>query len=402
MCRWLLLVAEFDERRGWAVWGISSCPQWLSWKCSIGLRAAREQVRVARRLAELPLVRAAFAAGELSYCKVRALTRVATPEVEADLVELARHATGAQLEKLVRGYRSAMAASTRRAQSVAERRFLSWSFDDDGSLIIKGKLPADEGALLVTALEANGPESAGFVGPDPTGGAENPAGARRADALIALARAGLAGNKVARPGGDPCELVVHVDAATLGSEQIVERSELETGPSIPPETARRLGCDAALVRVIEKDGQPLSVGRRTRTIPPALRRALRVRDGGCRFPGCTHSRFLHAHHIEHWARGGRTEMENLVQLCSHHHRLVHEGGYRVERRAGRSIRFRRPDGREIPQSVTLGVGGPPLDQQHRLRGLAIDQRTIEPRSHGDTLDYDIATECLLRKALHDP
>jgi len=94
-CRWLLLVAEFDRRLGWAEWGVRSCAQWLSWRCSIGLVAAREHVRVGRSLAELPLVRAAFATGELSYCKVRAITRIATPELEANLMELARHATGA-------------------------------------------------------------------------------------------------------------------------------------------------------------------------------------------------------------------------------------------------------------------------------------------------------------------
>jgi hypothetical protein len=104
-CRWLLLIAELYERGTWADWGIKTCAHWLSWRCGIGLNAAREHVRVARSLPELPLVREAFAAGELSYCKVRAITRVATPETEDYLVNLGRHATGAQLEKLVRGYR---------------------------------------------------------------------------------------------------------------------------------------------------------------------------------------------------------------------------------------------------------------------------------------------------------
>jgi Domain of unknown function (DUF222) len=97
-CRWLLLVAEFDRREGWKEWGAKSCGQWLSWRCGIAPRAAREQVRVGRRLAELPLVRDAFSRGELSYSKVRALSRIATPRNERELVETALHVSAAQLE----------------------------------------------------------------------------------------------------------------------------------------------------------------------------------------------------------------------------------------------------------------------------------------------------------------
>jgi len=145
-CRWLLLVAEFDERLGWAEWGVHSCAQWLSWRCSIGLCAAREHVRVARRLTELPLVREVFAAGQISYCKARAITRIATAETEGYLVDLARHATGAQMEKLVRGYRGALAATLGTTRRAHELRHLTWSWDDDGSLCFRGRLPADEGA----------------------------------------------------------------------------------------------------------------------------------------------------------------------------------------------------------------------------------------------------------------
>jgi hypothetical protein len=346
-------------------------------------------VRVARRLRELPLVREAFGSGELSYSKVRAITRVATPEIESSLVELARHATGAQLEKVVRGYHGALAATLAMARSAHEQRYLSWSWADDGSLRVEGRLPAEEGALLLSALEV-------AEEPHPS----IPAGARRADALISIARSTLAAESAPRAGGDPCELVVHVDAQTLAAEDIKERCELADGPALAPETARRLGCDAAVVRILERDGRPLSVGRRTRTIPPALRRALRARDDGCRFPGCTHRRFLHAHHIHHWARGGPTALENLLQLCSHHHRLVHEGGYTVERAGPQSVRFRRPDGRAIP-SVPQNArpAGPTLERQHRTGGLDIHDKTCMPRSAGDPLDYGIAVEGLLARAL---
>ena len=417
MCRWLLLIAEFDERGGWQADGILSCAHWLSWRCSIGLRAAREHVRVARRLKELPLVRASFASGELSYCKVRALTRAASPGNEESFVELARHATGAQLEKVVRGYRGAVKATTGQAQRAHERRQLSYFFDTDGSLVLQGRLPADDGALVVKALEAAAevpphqaaaPEcSAEHWGEardgatDPLAEAENRAGARLADAMVALARAALDRGFPDRAGGDPVELVVHVDVNTLDSQRVHERSEVEAGPSLAPETARRLGCDAALTRIIERDGRPLSIARRTRTIPPTLRRALKARDQGCVFPGCTHTRFLHAHHIHHWARGGPTKLDNLVQLCSRHHRLVHEGGYHVER-AGAGIKFRRPNGREIPPvprpTRALGQG---LEHRNRGQGLTVGEATIRPLSAGDTLDYGIAVGCLLAQATAD-
>jgi hypothetical protein len=194
--------------------------------------------------------------------------------------------------------------------------------------------------------------------------------------------------------------VVHVDAETLAGDAVRERSHLADGPTLSPETVRRLGCDAGVVRIVERDGRPLTVGRRTRTISPALRRALRSRDEGCRFPGCTHGRFMHAHHIKHWARGGATTLENLVQLCSYHHRLVHEGGFQVESLARGAVRFRRPDGRVVAPAPECGrVRGPGLGEQHRARGMAVDARTCQPLSAGDRLDYGLAVEVLTAREL---
>jgi hypothetical protein len=392
MCRWLLLVAEFDEREGWGVLGYKTCAQWLSWRCSLAPGAARERVRVAHALRGLPLVQKAFAAGELSYCKVRALTRVAVPEIESELVEIARHATGAQLEKLVRGYRRALSATLDAAERTHEQRYLTYNWEEDGSLRIEGRLNADDGALLRAALAAH---ERPMEGPG-----DEPVGGRRADALISLARCALDAPDRARTGGDPCEVVVHVDVQTLAADEICERAEIEDGPTLAPETVRRLGCDAGVVRILERDGAPLSVARRTRTIPPALRRALRSRDRGCRFPGCDNQRFLHAHHIQHWARGGPTAIENLVQLCSFHHRLVHEGGFHVERIGRRGIRFRRPDGRVIADApLHTGLREPALEIQNRARNICPDAYTIRPLSEGDRLDYGLATEALLARAL---
>jgi Domain of unknown function (DUF222)/HNH endonuclease len=394
-CRWLDLVAEFDDRQGWAAWGVTSCAHWLSWRCSIGLGTARQHVRVAHRLRELPVVREAFSRGELSYCKVRALTRVALHATEAGLVEIARHATGAQLEKLIRCYAGALAASLGTAQRVEDQRYLTWSWNDDGSLRMEARLPAAEGGLIVKALEAFDREPR-----EEDEHVASPAAARSADALVAIVRSAVSAAPEASVGADPCELVVHVDAATLASDDVGERCHLVDGPALAPETVRRLGCDAAVVRIVERDGRPLTAGRRTRTIPPALRRALRTRDDGCRFPGCTHARYLHAHHIQHWARGGPTTLENLVQLCSYHHRLVHEGGFGVERSRGGSVRFRRPDGRVITAESGGGRAcGAGLAEQHRLRGLMVDATTCRPLSAGERLDYDLAMDALLPTAL---
>ncbi len=353
-CRWLELVAEYDRREGWAQWGCKSCAHWISHQCGIAPGAAREQVRVARRLQELPVVRAAFARGELSYSKARALTRVENVEREEDLLELARHATASQLERLVRGHRRVV-ATERAAAGGRPERWVSVEHDDDGALLLQARLPAEEGALVLAALDAARDElaAADVSAETPTCkgdvSAETPLPrppVARADALLALADGYLAGDRGSRTGGDRYQVVVHVDTATLSGQEGGARCEIDHGPPLAASVARRLACDAALVHVLERDGTPLDVGRKTRSVPPALRRALAARDGGCRFPGCTSHRFVDAHHIEHWADGGRTKLGNLVLLCRHHHRLLHEGGYTLSSSGGR-LTFRRPDGRRI-------------------------------------------------------
>jgi hypothetical protein len=153
-CRWLLLIAEFDRREAWKPWGCKSCADWLSLRCALAPGPAREHVRVARRLEQMPLVCAAFASGELSYSKARAITRVVDHADEAELLELARHATAAQLERLVRAYRGVVSTQIEHANRAHGERFLSWSWEDDGSLTVRGRLPAEDGALLVQGLEA--------------------------------------------------------------------------------------------------------------------------------------------------------------------------------------------------------------------------------------------------------
>jgi Domain of unknown function (DUF222) len=163
---------------------------------------------------------------------------------------------------------------------------------------------------------------------------------------------------------------------------------------------RRLTCDASLIRIVENErGEPLDVGRKTRSIPPAIRRALNARDPGCCFPGCTYQRSLDAHHVEHWAAGGETKLKNLVQLCRTHHRLVHEGGIAVEARAGGGWRFSRPDGREFD-----GVHHPAPAQDwtalcdaHAEFGIEIDSDTAATRWRGERMDYELGVWVLCQQ-----
>jgi hypothetical protein len=406
MCRWLLMVGEFNRRQGWAAQGMYSCAHWLSWRCSIGLRAAREQVRVAGRLPDLPLVVDAFSTGELSYSKVRAITRVATPDNEEQLVMLARSASGSQLERIVSGFERAVRATVEAANTAHEKRSL-WVFDrNDGMVDIHARIPAEDAAVLIAAIDqaerearvdADGSAEAWPAPQDRPvegGSAEHPIqenrAQRRADALVEIARRQL-----------DVEMVVHVDIETLTAETVVDRAEVEGGAALPPETMRRLGCDAGVVPMIERNGKPLSVGRRTRTVPPAIKRALRERDRCCRFPGCHHNTYLHAHHIQHWVRGGHTSLDNLVHLCTFHHRLVHEGGYAVQPAGRGRLQFRRPDGHvvtDVPPPTR--ARGPGVCEQNRARGIEIDEWTAKGLEAYDTCDYGMAVDGLMWRHEH--
>ncbi len=368
MARWLALVGEFDRREDWSDWaGCRSTAEWVAWRCALSPRAAREHVRVARALPDLPLIRDAFEAGRLSYAKARVLTRVADRDSEADLLELARHATAAQLERMLRAFRRVSSAE---AQAAHESRYLTWHWDEDGSLCLRARLPAEEGALLLAALEESRDalvreRDGSDGGPAGPGAGNGPAGPRpdpdrqrehplptHADALCSLAETALARGPTARAGPDRHQLTVDVDLDCLARDG-EGAVHVRDGPALAPETARRLGCDASLVPIVTSGGEALSVGRRTRSIPPHIRRALESRDRGCRFPGCESRRWVDAHHIRHWAMGGETSLENLILLCRHHHRLLHEGGYSVRRRTASELEFRRPDGRPIPVSPQL-------------------------------------------------
>ncbi|MGH3462038.1 MAG: DUF222 domain-containing protein [Kribbellaceae bacterium] len=448
-CRFLTMVGELDRRRAWASWGMTSCAAWLSWHCGLGMNAAREQVRVARALLRLPLLHAEFAAGRLSYSKVRAITRIATPELERDLVELAHASTAAQVERWVRGYRRADHLEGTEDSKPYE---VTWYRDDDGALVVGARLAPEDGTLLLAALDAartalaasrrprlvdcgtdpatdpsTAPDARGSAGLDPAVGdgssrrprlvsvtaetsAEGLTGSslpRRVDtvdALLYLVHSALTAAPVDVSGSDRYQVVVHVDADLLASgaehdqadpvaadDAAGGRCALNGGPAVSVHTAWRMACDAQ-VRAMVHDtvtGRPVDVGRARRLATATQRRLLLERDGGCTFPGCSHTRFLHVHHVVHWLYGGPTDVRNLILLCTAHHRAVHEGGVTVTAYGSRFV-FHGPDGREIRpvppavlKTIPIEALGGPLHLPPR-----VDRYSLGGRWQGDRLNVD--------------
>jgi hypothetical protein len=381
--RFLKLIAEFDRRQAWSGYGLRSCAHWLNWKCGISMNPAREKVRTALALESLPRINEAFQTGELSFSKVRAMTRIATVENEDYLLNIAEYGTAQHMEVLVRAFRTVSRIADkptdfnaaeideckksvlgetqhelRQQQLEQESRSVSCYQDDDGMWIIKARLPAEEGALVAKALQELGDSIADSKKAD----VENEAAEnsekdvsaetkmeifsfgslaekeeekltfpqRRADALVAIAEhylaSGLGGSHglSSLKGAERCQLVLHVRA---GSSLDSDAANLD-GRWLIPNAARRLACDASLLVVQEDEvGNVLDIGRKTRIIPPAMARALATRDGGCQFPGCCESRYTEGHHIKHWADGGETKLDNLVTLCRYHHRELHKGSF---------------------------------------------------------------------------
>ena len=358
-CRWLQLVAEYDRRAGWEQWGCHSAVQWLGWHCSLDARAAREKFRVAHALVELPLITEEFAAGRLSYSKVRALTRVATPGNEEDLAMLAQHATASQVDRIVSAYRGVLTVEqeVELANRQVAEQYLRTDPEEDGSLVIHGRVPPEIGALFLKALETAGAQLCADARGEggPAGPVHRLPSATNVDALALIVESFLANGPASRSGGDRYQIVVNVDEEVLTGDDPDGVCELDGGPRLAPETVRRLGCDASTVRLIRrKDGTLLTATNKTQAIPRRVRRVLRARDQGCRFPGCGERRFVDAHHVRHRAHGGSNELENLVELCWFHHRLVHEGGWKLRLDNEGNVVVTNPAGNVIPSLSPVG------------------------------------------------
>lgn len=415
--RLVLLIAEYDDRQGWAQWGCRSAAHWLSWKCGVGMHAAREKLRVGHALAALPLIRASFERGELSYSQVRAITRIAGSHNEAALVDIARASTAHQLDRLV--------AATAKAQHIWDVGFaaaqladrsLCPGFDYDRVMYTaKVVLCPDDGRMFTTALGLAAKQlkaERGVVGPDST------REQLLADALMVLVSSFLATGRAEGTGTDDYRTVVFTDEDVIdpshphhcsdgtdctahgggafdSPRRQAPRAHFEGGAMLSAETIRRIWCDTTVLRVELRDGVIVEIEEPGRIISAALRRALGLRDGQCRFPGCCAKR-VDAHHIRYRRHKGPTTLENLLSLCRFHHKLVHQGGYTIGGGGDGELRFYDPRGRQLHNRSDLAAnnGADDLRQRHRDLGIDIGPDTIVGNYCGDKLDMHYAVSVL--------
>lgn len=334
ICEWLI---EVDRGQRFLADGAADLAQWVSARFGVRHSTAGQLVRVARRLQDLPLLRSRFAEGVLSLDQVDATSKLATPETEEELVE---QCLGLSMAVLDRAGRRAHPPSTQDGVDVWERRALFVQHSLDG---MEGRLTAHLPGPELSIVESAIRERADAMPPNPETGMFDPYPARLADGLVELAV--TSGDS--SPG--PVQLTVHADLDALTeSTETTGVAELEAGPVIANETARRLACDSIVECAVYDHARTLGVGRRTRLIPGWLRRQLWHRDGGCRFPGCGRKTWVHGHHVRHWSDGGPTDLDNLILLCGYHHRFVHEHGWGIQGQPDRTTKFTRPDGREYP------------------------------------------------------
>lgn len=408
-CRFVLMVAEVDRRGIWANQGARSCAHWLSWRCGLSEGVGREHVRVGRALGELPALRAAFARGELSYSKIRAVTRVATPAIETALLDMAALATASQLETIVRAFRRARPDEGREALARHRRRFLHSYTDDEGMVVITARLSPEDGATVLACIEATRHELA----EDAAGGGEGargvsagtpeerdavpeePFAASSADALVAICEARqAAGPPQGFASGPKAAVVIHVDRRVLADERAEGCAHAEGVGVVSAHTVQRLICDASVCALsFLPDGTTVPEGR-TRQIPDSLRRAVLTRDSGCRWPGCSKRRFVDVHHVVFVSRGGKTRLSNLATLCRAHHRLVHEGGYQLSMDEHAAVSVKTPRGVTLPARSVL-PGGTELDlaRLHEREGLVCDDRTMPVG--GERFDLALTVDVLL-------
>ncbi|MBK7534309.1 MAG: DUF222 domain-containing protein [Myxococcales bacterium] len=451
MHRLLADLRTFDAAGGWYRQGFGTCAHWLSWRVGWDLGTAREHLRVARALHTLPLVSEALSAGQISYSKTRAITRVATAVTEAVLLGYAQHCTASQLETVCRkvGVLGADAAS-RATRPHDSERYVAHTTTASGMVCVKACLRPDEAALLLQVLQqaavdctrasADASAEVADVSAEAPAPAERAVGVsaeaqrsstttttrrpyNRADGLMSLVHTYARGSSTER---SPVELIVTVPVALLQQSAATTDSATSTadsaadisattdlapatftdrGASLPvaltvetdlvlsPQATRRLACDCGLVvatvaAATATDAAPLSVGRKTRTIPAALKRALLLRDRTCRFPGCDHRLFLEGHHLQHWADGGETSLPNLALLCSLHHTYVHDRGYRITQSASGALAFEDPQGRAVvplpPRPAPTLLGWPAVRAANAA--LPLTATTGQCRWRGERVD----------------
>jgi hypothetical protein len=390
MARVARAAGEFDAIGGWCGGGIRSFPHWLAINAGFDMHTGAELLRVGQAMNDLPKIAEAFGAGQLSFDKARQITTVATPANEHVLLEIAQGSSGAQLARICCALRRiADANAPKRADEHLSLRGIWTHWDEDGMLQLVAKLTPEDAAVVMAALES-------ITGSQPVAaqtddGVKDPAddrwAARRVDALVAMCEHVLAGGAddlVKSPAA--VQMVVHVDVGVLAGETVEGRCYIEGGSPLSADAARRLGCDAEVVGVIERNGLPIDVGRRQRIVPDRLRLALHVRDRFCRFPGCgVPAHRAEAHHHQHWAQGGETKLDNLLLLCGFHHRRHHDGAYRI-RRTETGFSFETDGGHAIGSPT-----GHPVTLERNPR---IDSHTAGATWGGGRMDFGYAVSVI--------
>jgi hypothetical protein len=353
ICSWLI---DADRGQRFLADGARNLPEWVSARFGLRHSTAAQLVRVAHRLQDLPVLREKFATGELSLDQVDAISKLASPATEEAVIAECLRLSNAALDRAARRANPPSKAEEREAWRV---RWLSIQYTLDGIRAhLNADLPGAEMSLVETAIR----EKADRIPPNPESGIFDPYPQRMADGLVELCS--TTGDE---KGSAPTQITVHADLEALTSDpETTGVAEMEGGPVIANETARRLSCDPIVECVVYDHTKVLGIGRRSRLIPAWLRHQLWHRDGGCQWPGCPFKGWLHAHHRTHWADGGPTDLDNLILLCGYHHRFLHEHGWEIENDGYGKHVFRRPDGRIHPPTR------PQLDP--RLREL-VGQRT---------------------------
>ena len=382
--------AEFDAIGGWGAGGIRSFEHWMTTKAGFDMHTGVELLRVGQALRFLPKIAAAFEAGQLSFDKVRQITTVASAATDEFLLEIAQGASGSQLARICRALRRIKEANApEQADEHLSRRGLWMHWDEHGMLELKAKLTPEDAAVVQAALESI---TSSRPVPEPTDdGVKDPAddrwAARSADALVAMCEhvvAGGAENLLASTAAR--QVVVHVDVGVLTGEASDGRCYVEGGSPLSAAAARRIGCDAEVVTVTERNGLPVDVGRKQRIVPERLRLALHVRDRFCRFPGCgVPAHRTEAHHYEHWALGGGTDLDNLLLMCGFHHRRHHAGAFRIRKTAD-GFSFETDDGHVIQPS--------PRDPVTLDRNPDIGPSTAEALWGGAEMEFGYAVDVI--------
>jgi hypothetical protein len=362
----LSLIGEVDRRRAWRDQGARDTAHWLSMRYGISSWKAHRWIGAAHALEELPRLSEALGRAELGIDKVVELARFASSNTESDLIAWAQRVSCAAVRR--RGDLAARASREELVQVERERFVHLWYFDEGRRFGLEAEGPAAHGAIIAKALE----RAAEMVPVMPGEEDGSYASARRADALVAICSAKISSDL----DPDRATVIVHAQAESL--QRGTGGCEVEDGPVIPVETARRLLCNARSQTVLEgRDKNVLGLGRMTREPPAWMLRQIRYRDRECRFPGFGARRFTEAHHVVWWRHGGRTDLDNLVLICSFHHRLVHEHGWSLRRQPDGQFRWFHPDGTRYRAGPTPGGRSGP-GTSRRGHGL-IHRRAVATR-----------------------